>query len=288
MIIVDINQVCISNLFAQLGEHTNAKLEENLIRHMILNSLRSYNAKFRNQYGEMVIACDDKKNWRRGCFQFYKAHRKKDREESDVDWNTVFQSLDNIKAELKEFFPYRVIQVDHAEADDIIATLCEKHGTILSNGEEEKILIVSSDKDFIQLQKYANVFQYDPIKGKMIQHNDPNKYMIEHIIRGDRGDGIPNIMSADDSIINGIRQKPVSAKKIEEWVNKEPEEFCNADMLRNWHRNKLLIDLSSVPENIKNSVITKYDEESGKNRSKLFNYFVTYRLKSLMENISEF
>lgn len=288
MIIVDINQVCIANLFKQLGEHTNAKLEENLLRHMILNSLRGYNSKFKKTYGEMVIACDDKKNWRKNSFSNYKAHRKKDRDESDLDWNTVFQTLDKLKLELKEFFPYRVIQVDYAEADDIIATLCDEHGKQIINGDEEKILIISSDKDFIQLQKYANVFQYDPIKDKMITHPNPYAYMKEHILRGDRGDGIPNILSNDDVIVSGGRQRPMSTKKVEEWINKEPEEFCDTDMLRNWHRNELLINLSNVPDNIKKDVINKYNEESGKNRSKLFNYFVNNKLSNLMEHIGDF
>ncbi len=161
MQIVDLNQVMISNFMAQIGNHHNIKIEEDLLRHMILNSLRSYNAKFRNQYGEMVIACDDTRSWRKNLFPYYKANRKRDREKSELDWNAVFEILNRVRSELKEFFPYRVIQVETAEADDIIGTLCHQFGNT-----SEKILIISGDKDFRQLQTYMNVRQDDPVRKK--------------------------------------------------------------------------------------------------------------------------
>ena len=193
MIIVDLNQVMISNFMMQIGSHTNIKVEEDLLRHMILNSLRSYNTKFRKEFGDIIIACDDRKYWRREVFPYYKANRKKARDKSEIDWNSVFEVMHKIREELKEFFPYRVIQVDGAEADDIIGTLAQQFGN-----SNEKILVLSGDKDFIQLQTYMNVKQYDPVRKKYIQHNNPSQYIKEHIIRGDTGDGIPNFLSPDN------------------------------------------------------------------------------------------
>ena len=288
MIILDLNQVCISNLMVQIGNHQNMKLEENLLRHMILNSIRSINVKFSKEYGKMIVACDSRKNWRREVFPFYKANRRKDRDSSELDWQEIFQSLNKIRAELREFFPYPVVEVEGAEADDVIATLCKHNGVHLMGSQTEKILIVSGDKDFAQLQCYSNVEQYDPVKKKFIKAANPSSVVMEHIIRGDRGDGIPNFLSSDDCLVTGERQKPITTKKIQNWIRQKPEEFCDEKMLRGFMRNQQLIDFSFIPETLTEAIMNKYAQEQGKNRSKLFNYFIEYKLKNLMEYINEF
>lgn len=286
MIIVDLNQVMISNLLMQIGKHTNASLEENMVRHMVLNSLRSYNSKFRDEYGEMIIACDNKNYWRKKLFPYYKANRKKSIEKSELDWNSIFETMNKIREELKTFFPYRVINIESAEADDVIATLVSEFGSPLNTGE--KILIVSGDKDFIQLHTYANVKQYDPVRKKQIHHNDPALFLKEHIMRGDAGDGVPNFLSQDDCFVMGIRQTPITSKKLNEWVTKTPEEFCDSRMLRNYSRNKQLIDLSMIPVEIKEKVMNEYNKQSNKDKKDLFNYFVKNKLKNLIEHIGDF
>lgn len=283
MIIVDLSQVMISNFMVQIGGHTNIKVEEDLLRHMVLNSLRSYNVKFRKEYGDMIIACDDRKFWRREIFPYYKANRKKARDKSDIDWTSVFEAMHKIREELKEYFPYRVIQADGAEADDVIGTLVEKFGNT-----SEKILILSGDKDFIQLQTYMNVTQYDPVRKRNIQHNNPAQYIKEHIIRGDTGDGVPNFLSSDNCFVIGERQKPVSQKKLDNWVTMEPEEFCDDKMLRNYRRNQQLIDLNFIPQQVKDDVIIQFANQADKDRRNLFNYFIEKKLKHLIENINEF
>lgn len=282
MIIVDLNQVMISNFMAQVGNHTNITIDENLFRHMVLNSIRSYNQKFKAEYGEMVIACDAGNNWRRDVFPYYKANRKKARQKSDVDWNTVFESLNKVRDELRDYFPYRVIHIDKAEADDIIGTLCAIHG------DNEPVMIVSGDKDFRQLQVYKNVKQYDPVRKRMIADKDPKRYLKEHIMRGDMGDGVPNFLSKDDTFVVGGRQKPLREEKLNNWIEMDPSEFCDDEMFRNYKRNEILVDLSMTPQSIKDQVVTVYNEQAGKTRAKLFNYFIDNKLKHLMESINEF
>ena len=278
MIIVDFNQVMISNLMMQLGNHTNIPLEEGLFRHMVINSLRSYKQKFQNEYGEIVIACDDRNYWRKQVFPYYKANRKKTREASEINWNQVFEIFNKIKGEIKEHFPYRVIQVDSAEADDIIATL-------VTENKKDTILILSADKDFVQLQKFNNVKQYDPIRKKWIKEDNPQQYLYEHILKGDQGDGIPNILSDDDTFVTDKRQKPMTQKKIESFKS---EGISQEILKRNFARNEMLVDLSKVPDAIRNGVINKYNEENGKDRSKLFNYFISHNLKLLMDSVGDF
>lgn len=284
MILLDLNQVMISNIMMQIGNHTNAVIEEDLVRHMVLNTIRSLNTKYKEEYGELIIVTDDRKYWRREVFEQYKANRKKTREESDIDWSAIFNSLNKIKEELKQYFPYRVIQVERAEADDIIATLVFKYGNELNMGE--RILILSADKDFIQLHCYGNVKQYDPIRKKFIQHEDPVRYLREHVLKGDSGDGIPNVLSADNCIVDSIRQTKLTQKKIDELLS--PDSEPTEQIKRNIARNKTLIDLNSIPLPIRKNIEEEYEKQSGKDRSKLFNYFVHHRLKNLMENINEF
>jgi hypothetical protein len=244
--------------------------------------------KFGKEYGEMVLAADDRKYWRRDIFPYYKANRKKNRAKSELDWNAIFEALNNIRTELKDYLPYRVILADGAEADDVIGTLVHKYGKVLVSQSDEKILILSGDKDFVQLQQYGNVEQYDPVKKKFIKTNSPDKFITEHIIRGDVGDGIPNFLSSDNCFVVGDRQKPISTKKLEAWLNMEPEQYCDETMLRNFKRNKQLIDLSLIPDWVRANVMKEYESQSGKGRQRIFNYFIKYQLKGLMESINDF
>ena len=282
MIIIDLNQVMVSNLMMQLGNHTDAKIEEGLVRHMVLNAIRSYKQKFGEEYGEIIIACDDKNYWRRKIYPYYKANRKKSREESDIDWTTIFECFNKIRDELKEYFPYRVLKVDTAEADDIIGTLAQQYGSYLVGHDTIKILIMSGDKDFIQLQKFANVKQYDPVRKKFISHKNPELYLKEHIMRGDTGDGVPNFLSPDDVFVTKGRQKPIRQTNLDKWVNQSPETFGDIEligdtMVRGYKRNESLIDLSKIPSDIYNMVVTQYHEQKDKKRGDLLNYFIKFK-----------
>ena len=284
MILLDFNQVCIANLMAQLGNHTNTEIEENLLRHMVLNTIRSLKSKFSNEFGELIICCDDKKVWRKEVFKYYKANRRKAREDSELDWNAVFNALNSIKSDLKEFFPYRVLQVEGAEADDIIGAITIANGNMLNTGN--KILILSGDKDFGQLQVFGNVKQFDPVRKKDIKHADPAKFTRELILKGDIGDGIPNILSPDDCLVNKVRQKPLRLEKFSQLKN--PRQELEGEQLRNWIRNEQLIDLTFIPAPLHAKIFEVYESQAGKDRSKLFNYFITRKLTLLIESINEF
>lgn len=293
MMIVDFNQTAISNLMAEVGGRNDVEIEVPLLRHMILNSIRGYKQKFGNKYGELVIACDNQNYWRRKEFSYYKAGRKKAREDSGFNWKLIFEALTMIREEINDYFPYKVINVDGAEADDIIAVLAEwSQSNDLANGlfdEPKPFLVLSGDHDFIQLQKWNNVQQYSPIQKKFVKSDiSPEKYAFEHIIKGDKGDGIPNILSADDSIVNGVRQKPITQKKLDEWF-KHPELMPNEDEFKkNYIRNKKLVSFDSIPANIKESIINSYTNQPEKDKSKLLNFFVQNRMKNMMELIEEF
>ena len=279
MILLDYSQTVIGSFMAV--SRGKPVVEEDLLRHTILNSIRMFRNKFTKDYGEMVICCDDKDNWRKEIFPEYKANRRKNRENDPTDWKTLFELLHEMREELTKYFPYKVMHVDTAEADDII-------GVLIEHCEENPTLILSSDKDFIQLQKYQGVRQWSPLQKKFVV-GDPVESLYDKTIRGDTGDGVPNILSSDDTLITeGKRQTPVTKKKMELWRGKKPEEFCNEAMLRNYHRNKTLVDLRETPESIRINIVNQYDNQEAGDRSQLWNYFIDNRLKNLMDVIDEF
>ncbi|HIK66842.1 MAG TPA: hypothetical protein EYF95_02590 [Flavobacteriales bacterium] len=279
MILLDFSQTMIG-CFMSIGRG-RVVVEEDLLRHTVLNSIRQYRRQFREYDASgFVICCDSKLNWRKESFPEYKGNRKKKKADDTTDWTSLYAFLDEMIKDLRENFPYKVIQVDRAEADDIIAVLNE-HVAV------NPTLIISSDKDFLQLHKYEGVVQYSPLMKKFIT-GDPAESLYEKVIRGDAGDGVPNILSSDDTLItDGKRQKPVTKKKLELWRGKKPEEFCTEDMLRNYHRNKAMVDLSETPESIRINIINQFEEQVPKS-GKLMSYFVEKRLNDLMKHISDF
>ena len=289
MILLDLSQVMIANVMVYLARLNGASqnIDENAIRYMVLNSIRLLRSKFKESYGEMIICCDSNDVWRKDIFPHYKANRKKMRETSTVDWTSLFNVLGTIRDELGEHMPYKILQIPRAEADDVIASLCHEYGKTMRN-VGENIMIVSGDKDFAQLQKYANVYQYAPVQKKNITVDNPERFLREHIMLGDRGDGVPNFLSDDDTFISDKRQKPVMRKKLDEWSILDPTLFCDDEMLRNYKRNEELINLDKIPKAIQQEVITQFATQTPSPRSKILNYFIRYRLGNLTEHIGEF
>jgi len=287
MILVDMSQISLASMMMHLNMNKTTKPDEGMVRHMILNSLRMYRSKFKEEFGELVLCFDSRHYWRRDHFPNYKAGRKKSRESSNLDWDAIFGCLNDIKQELKDYFPYKHIEVYGAEADDIIAALCLE--LEFDNG---KTLILSGDKDFIQLHRFSNVTQYSPITKKILNGHDPQEYLTEHILKGDSGDGIPNVLSPDHTFVEGLRQKPLGKKKIAEWTGDilTPVIMAlpNEEIKRNYQRNEQLIDLSKSPKEIFISCIKAYQESPEGDRSKLFDYFIEKRLNNLTDSIGEF
>ena len=285
-ILVDFNQIAISNLMINLKMSHIDGVEEDMLRHMILNSLRFNRNKFNKDYGELIICCDGRNTWRKDVFPFYKQNRKKTRDASGYDWGKIFNVLNTIREELDEYFPYKVIHIDKAEADDIIAVLAK-------NLIDEKVLILSGDKDFMQLQKFDNVKQYSPVQKKFLRVKNPKEFLFEHIARGDVGDGIPNCLSKDSTFVTGERQTPVTKKRLEEWMQAGKVNYKDGEV--GFDRNRRLIDLDYIPEDLRNEIILQYEAakplHSGDElvaRRGLLNYFVKNRLSKLMPNIQEF
>jgi hypothetical protein len=280
MIIADYSGIAISNLFTM-----REQLSEGLVRHMILNSLRMYNVKYRDEYGEMVIACDGGNTWRRQLFPQYKASRKKNREESGLDWAEFFRILGVVRDEIRENLPFKVIHLQGLEADDVIATLTQRTQEF---GNGEPVMIISSDTDFVQLHQYKNVKQFSPMKKSMIKESDPIRYLREHILRGDSGDGVPNVLSADDVFVSGGRQSPIRAKQIDEWITNwdKLDYHMNQQQYRNFQRNQQLIDLSKIPAQNKAEIINTFD--TVKTKSNTLNYLISKRCSQLIECAEEF
>jgi len=280
VIIIDYNAIAIGNIITQ-----RLDIQEDLIRHMILNTIRMYNKKFRDKFGQVVIACDSS-SWRKDYYPEYKFKRKSGREESSTDWDEIFRIINQVREDIASNFPYKVIQAQGAEADDIIGTLVAETQEF---GKHEDVMIVSADKDFIQLQKYENVRQFSPMTKKFIEDKNPRLYLFEHICKGDSGDGVPNILSPDNTFVDGLRQSPMTQKKIASYIDSDNlEETMGKDIYRNFVRNKKLIDLGEIPEDLKQNIINIYDNVKPAHKMKVLNYLIKNRMKMLIESIEEF
>ena len=277
MILLDFSQTMIGSFMA-MGKGSIV-VEEDLLRHTVLNTIRQYKQMHRHvDHGGFVICCDSPKNWRKESFPEYKANRKKKRETDTTDWTSLFEFLHQMIDDLREYFPYKVVKVESAEADDIIAVLVEDNPV-------NPITIISSDKDFIQLQKYEGVQQWSPLTKDWVK-GDPEASLWEKLVKGDAGDGVPNILSSDDTfIVEGKRQRPISKKKMEMW--KEDRSSWTDEMHRNFNRNEMMVDLEKTPESIRINIINQFREQVPPH-GRLMEYFTEKRLKNLMEHIEEF
>jgi 5'-3' exonuclease len=283
MILCDFSMVAIANLMVHLTNNPGTKLDVPLIRHITLNALRGFNRQFRHKYGELVLCCDSRSYWRREAFEHYKAGRKKGRDASPFDWKMIFDGLSIMRQEIQEHMPYRVVMVDGAEGDDVIATLAKKYH------KDHPILIISNDKDFMQLQKYPNVEQYNPNSKLFVTADDPLAFVKEHILRGDAGDGVPNFLSQDDSFVNSVRQKSINSKKLAEWMAQDPDVFCITDAMKHgYKRNRLLVDLDYIPRDLTLRIEVEYMNTQPASRMTMMNYFMNNDLRSHMESMNDF
>lgn len=284
MIVVDLNQIMYSTVLSMAARKVD--IEIGMVRHIALDVIRSIRSKFKHEYGQIVIASDSHTYWRRDYFPFYKARRKEKRDESALDWKHIFSCMDTVKKELREFMPYKYIEVDGAEADDIIAVLVQ-------NYNHEDILIVSGDRDYLQLQKYDHVTQYDVVKKRHLKTDDPYQVLAEHIIRGDSNDGIPNVLSEDNCLALRIKQRKITAKVLDHWLvllglpEDQKSEKLGSDEYRRYVRNRNLIDLTRIPGPIQTTIIDAF-EASKPDRSKLMKYFMANKLKQHLESLNEF
>ena len=288
MIIVDYSGIALASIII------NKTFDEQLIRHMILNSLRMYRTRYKEEYGELVLAVDASNNWRKTAFPQYKASRKKTQKESSFDWGEAFRILNKIREEIAENFPYTVVRVDGCEADDVIGTLVTRNPDPNRDYDPEKIMIVSSDRDFLQLQKYKFVRQYSPLLKKELTVDNPRVWLQTHIIKGDKGDGVPNILSDDNVFVEGFRQTPITQKKIDTIIEdlEEGELLYAASWYRNYCRNKKLIDLSETPKELRREIINNFmadkPDTRWMRRGKVFPYLVENKCNELIKSAQEF
>lgn len=286
MILIDFSAFAIASYMAAIGDKHTTKLELDWFRHAVINSIRKNYVKHHARFGEMIICMDCSVSWRKKFFPYYKANRVESRKESTVDWDKVYRFIDQVGEEMKEHFPYKVILVDGAEADDIIGVLSRK-----AVQEGRRCLIISRDKDFIQLQAGNDlVKQYDPRTESFITHDDPSLFLFEHIIKGDAGDGVPSVFCEDDHfIVKKARAKPVTkillSKLYEEFKSGKHPEMIDKERL---NRNYRLVFLGMTPKDIQEEILKEYDIPVTNTRRDILPYFVKHGLKKLSTQIGDF
>lgn len=298
MILIDYSQVALATILTFQRELKGNEDEvKNLIRHVTLSTIKSYKKKYGKEYGQIVIATDGRQYWRKEVFEHYKASRKKNRDASDLNWKLIFDTLSEMRDDLIKYFPYKVVNVQRAEADDIIAVLTKyiQDNELIQEGlmeEPQKVLILSSDKDFKQLQLYGNVKQWSPMLKKYISATKQEiiDFKIEHIVKGDSGDGIPNLLSPDDIFLqDGVRQKSITAGRLAEFFEKG-KDACRNDMeIRNWDRNEKLVSFDFIPADVEAEIIEAYKASVPVNdRMGIMNYLIEKRCRLLLDELEDF
>lgn len=290
-ILVDLHPLVISAVAVNLKEESENPNLKKLIKHMFFNMVLSFKKRFSDEYGELIICSDSKNYWRKDFFKYYKEDR--DKTSSDLPWDYIRESLDEIKQELRSVFRFKFIEVEKAEADDVIGVISRHLATndLIQNGlceEAQPILIVSGDGDFYQLHKYKNIRQWSPRFKKFVGPTNVYEHLIEHIVKaGD--DGIPNILSADDSKVNKIRQVAINKAYLQRFID-DGEDACTTELeRRNWKRNRTLVDFEYIPQHIYDNIVTTYQTYEIKgSKSKVMNYFMVNRMKELLAEINHF
>lgn len=278
MILLDASSIFISTVMAQ---STTFEEQPELVRHTIFNIIRRFNLEHRDKFGEMIICFDNKKNWRKEAFPHYKANRKKSRNEDKHNWKAIFDILNEVKEEIITYTPFRTVEVEGCEADDIIGTLCER------SNSPEPILIVSPDKDFVQLQKYPQVRQYSNIQKKWVEPKvDPVTDLMEKVLTGDKGDGVPNVLSDDLTFVEERRQNKLIASKKKLLL--EDPEALGVTVARNLIRNRDMIDLTRTPTELKDQVMENFAKPAGGSIMRLMTLFTKNQMKLMMESLSDF
>jgi len=306
-ILVDLSQIISAAVYMgealECSKHPSDQ-SKNMIKHSVLNSIRSNYVMHKAQYGKMVLACDQG-SWRYDVFPQYKHSRKEKRktDTSGINWDFVSEVKDELYSDLDKYFPYPIIKVPSTEGDDILGVLA-RYITEQSviNGEEdlfgnkdpENILLVSSDKDNYQIHQHGrHIKQYAPMYKKLVKPDGSARHaLIEKIVKGDTGDGIPSIKSSDNTLVEKIRQKPISAKYLQTFLDsKNPIECCLTDEERvNYKRNETLVSYEKIPQNIQDTIISCYNEQLSKpnNKMSLMNFFIQNKMQNLLNQITDF
>jgi 5'-3' exonuclease len=293
MIFVDYTQLVVASSLAFGSDMDKGKDKSkiiDIIRHTTLNTILSIKKKYGKEYGEIILCGDGSKNWRKTYYPYYKQHRKGDREESKTDWNTIFTFASTLFEELKQVFPYYTVKLDRAEGDDVIGVLTKyitENETVMQGlvETEQSILIYSNDGDYKQLHKFKNVRQWNPIIKKFVERAEP-EFLLEKVIRGDAGDGVPNVLTEDDFFVNGTgRQKSITTKVIERFKSGN----LTTIEARNFQRNKTLIDFDCIPEDIQQEIIEAYkNNKPVKDKNAIMNYLIANRCRVLLDHLQEF
>lgn len=285
MILIDTSQLILSEAAVEYmhtpEKYNKSSLQKSVIK-KIINVLKQYNRTF----GGIVLCVDCPfKSWRHGVFEYYKFTRKAHKETMDFDWDKYFTYYNDILDSFRANLPVKIVMCQGAEGDDVIATLTKHFHT------RENILIWSSDRDFLQLQKYNNVQQYSYKKKEMLRVDDPVMSLNEKIVQGDKGDGIPNCLSNDKVFVNGERQKRITDKvKFVLLENGKPPEqnAPNREILENLERNRKLIDFDCIPIELDKSIIECYNTYIPPKKSDFQKFLLSNGLMDMINMIKLF
>lgn len=293
-VLIDYNNLCYRLLFTRdVGVNVPGAVPNfTLWRFMVLDAI--YQLMLRFEPSEVVLAVDNKNTWRKSYFPRYKESRKKKRDKDDgINWELIFGIMEKYQKELRHHFPFKVLKIRSAEADDIIAV-------IAMDGERDSI-VSSNDEDFLQLCS-ARTQIWNPSKQKIMEVDDPKKFLTMKCLTGQPKDDIFNVLTPDDWGITPQtegKRKPglgaVGAEKIlneglENWLSKNKKEKFDVvvDAEKNFKRNQILIDFAKIPNTIRDRVLKAYYEYNFPPPQNMYPFLKKYKMRGFVQEYPKF
>lgn len=300
MIISDFSKVSYSivYVFEDDIKKSEPKEIENILRHAIINSFTTLKKRFGAEYGELIIAVDGKKNFRKDIYEHYKAGRAEARKKSDIPWNIVFDIVHRLVDEAKENWPWAVIEVDRAEADDVMFVLVEdiaNHNTqsvgVMDDDEPEKVLLDTRDQDMFQIHR-PGLRQWDSRDRKFItlpSGMTAEAFRKDLIIRGDTTDGVENVFTPLGTLITpGVRQTACIAKRMNSVLQFENIFDYDLDPVikERIKMNHQLVSSQGIPLDVRDEIVSKYKNRTINKKMKMLQYLQKHRCIRLIDEIN--
>lgn len=273
-LVVDLNNLVFATRYSKIKTPGRNRRKEEFVTELIFKEMITYIAKFsiENKVDGIMVACDSPHVWRKDIFPSYKSASNHE----DVYYDECIRAANLCKDFFRECTNSQILEVPRAEADDIIGVFCNE-------SENVENIIMSSDKDFIQLLSETTSL-YSPTQKEWRKSEDPQFDLFVKCIRGDRNDCVPSAFpKVYQTRLEKAWNDPLEMQNLVETVRKDGVKVFDA-----LEMNLNLIDLSCVPEwlkeNIRAAIMKPPQKQFGE--MKMMSFFGKHNLKKFSDMLT--
>lgn len=295
VLLFDLNNLAMRNFFTKEIQPDSPNPQYQLWKYEIFSQIYWSIQKFK-PVDEIILACDGKDSWRKLLFDRYKGDREKKRRD-DIDWDTLFAQLNSFIQDIKQHIPFKVIKVNRAEADDVIAVLC--------NNIKKHTIIMSNDSDFLQLQS-STTSVYNPTKGEYLWlTEDKDVFLSKLCLKGQSKDNIFNAKTPSD-YPEELRKPPLGEKTADKIIENGLNDFLDSKQTinkkytdvdgneqiydvdfyprGNFDRNQKLINFDNIPKIVVDRILQTYYSYEMPDPGNMYSFFERQGWTSFLES----